>query len=104
MSELHSATLKQLRKHIETALEQDLTEWKDELWPDEWLRVSALISHGASATPATPPAASAAATTPVRNFRKYLRALLRTRVKPPVQPITPLTCPRCVLGPIGALV
>lgn len=36
----------------------------NELWPDEWLRVSALVSHGASATPATPPAASAAAAPP----------------------------------------
>ena len=29
--ELQQATLKQLRKHLETALAQDLTEWKDEI-------------------------------------------------------------------------
>ena len=28
---LQQATLKQLRKHLETALAQDLTEWKDEI-------------------------------------------------------------------------
>ena len=29
--ELQQATLRQLRKHLETALAQDLTEWKDEI-------------------------------------------------------------------------